>query len=90
MKYTLSEKEARQLKKQGYDVIAGEMVEVFTMPEWLRNRAKKLDEWMCEPSRVEEYDRMIVATRWTGAELKSLARALGADRNTEVRELLNM
>lgn len=88
MKYVLNEKEATQLKKQGYRVSAGEIVEVRAMPEWIRKRAEMLNASHRKQPAVDTSSAF--GDGWTGAELRSLARALGADRNVEVRTILGM
>ena len=86
MEYTINSNEAQQLKKQGYSVVAGQMVDVAEMPEWIQERAAA----NAEPASSSEPRSDEFARPWKGSELKSLARALGADRDPEVREMLNL
>lgn len=94
MKYLLNEKEAKQLEKQGYRAAAGQIVDADEMPEWIRKRAERLNEQRNGFVRIDGRDRSREESgecrAWTGAELRSLARALGVDRCPEVREVLGM
>ena len=44
MKHVISSKEAKQLKRQGYDVAPGQIVDVDEMPAWIRKRAESITE----------------------------------------------
>lgn len=88
MKYMLNEKEVKQLKRQGYNVVAGQIVDASTMPEWLQKRAADKAEAKAKP--VDAREPRDEAEPWTNAELQKLAKATGRDRDPELREALGM
>ena len=81
MKKIITAKEAKDLNRQGYNVVAGELVDLEVMPEWLRNRAEATAEPM-SAELVEQREREAefvaeCARPWKGSELRGLANALG-------------
>ena len=94
MKYMVNDKEAKQLNKQGFEVVAGQIVDASQMPEWIQRRAAVNAEPMSEEIIAARKEAAAFnaecALPWNGSELKSLARALGRDRDPEVREMLSL
>lgn len=44
MKALITRNEAKQLRKQGYNVVAGQIVDVENMPEWIKKRAESVEQ----------------------------------------------
>lgn len=83
MKKIITAKEAKDLNRQGYNVVAGELVDLEGMPEWLRERAereaKPMSAELVEQRRREAEFAAECARPWTGSELRGLAKALGVE-----------
>lgn len=89
MTYLINAKEAKQLNKQGYSVVAGEYVNLADMPEWLQKRADNTQAAIDAP-KPEKPATYNEGRPWKASELKSLARALGRDRDEDMREILGI